>query len=92
MSAVSDGGMNVYFPYLLVHPDARHHEIGRTLVRLMLVRYRDCRRKILVCPDSRVSFYKAAGWKTARDQTAILLSSLPEHGFTAEETAFTVEP
>ncbi len=78
MSAVSDGGMNVYFPYLLVHPDARHMEIGRTLVRMMLDRYNTCFRKILVCPDQRVHFYESAGWKRADEQTAMLLCTFPE--------------
>lgn len=77
MSAVSDGGMNVYFPYLLVHPAAQHREIGRNLVKLMLAHYGSCCRKILVCPDSRVHFYQSVGWKRAREQTAMLLCTFP---------------
>ncbi len=78
MSAVSDGGMNVYFPYLLVHPAMQHREIGRTLVRMMLEHYQSFSRKILVCPDKRVHFYESAGWQRAEDQTAMLIRTFPE--------------
>ncbi len=78
MTAVSDGGMNVYFPYLLVHPCMQHREIGRTLVKLMLSHYRDCCRKILVCPDERVRFYCSAGWQKAPQQTAMMICTFPD--------------
>ncbi len=77
MSAVSDGGMNVYFPYLLVHPAAQHRNIGRTLVKMMLSHYEDYCRKILVCPDHRVQFYQSAGWQKACEQTAMLICTFP---------------
>ncbi len=78
MTAISDGIMNVYFPYLLVHPEARHKEIGRGLVRLMLAHYRQCYRKILVCPDDRIAFYKSTGLKQAKSQTAMMHCGFPE--------------
>lgn len=78
MSAVSDGGMNVYFPYLLVHPAMQHREIGRTLVKMMLAHYQLCCRKILVCPNSRVRFYQSVGWQTAEAQTAMLICTFPQ--------------
>ncbi len=77
MSAVSDGGMNVYFPYLLVHPSMQGREIGRNLVRLMLAHYQQCYRKILVCPDRRIRFYQSVGLHRAENQTAMLLCSNP---------------
>lgn len=78
MSAVSDGGMNVYFPYLVVHPQAQHREIGRTLVRMMLEYYAPYCRKILVCPDRRIAFYEASGWKRAEEQTAMMICDFPQ--------------
>ena len=75
MTAVSDGGMNVYFPYLLVHPQMQHREIGRTLVKLMLSRYRTCYRKILVCPDRKIPFYRSVGLDKAEEQTAMMRCS-----------------
>ena len=78
MTAVSDGGMNVYFPYLLVHPKMQHREIGRTLVKMMLYRYRDHYRKILVCPDNRVRFYQSTGWQNAHEQTAMMICTFPK--------------
>ena len=76
MTGVSDGGMNVYFPYLLVHPQMQHREIGRTLVKLMLAHYRDCYRKILVCPDRKIPFYRSVGLAEAKEQTAMIRISL----------------
>lgn len=80
MSAVSDGGMNVYFPYLLVHPRAQHAQIGRTLVKMMLAHYRKYFRKILVCPDRRIRFYKSVGWHIAEEQSAMLICDFPDGG------------
>lgn len=78
MSAVSDGGMNVYFPYLLVHPSAQHREIGRTLVSMMLRHYDGFCRKILVCPDKRIPFYQSSGWQKAENQTAMMICNFPK--------------
>ncbi len=78
MSAISDGGMNVYFPYLLVHPQAQHREIGRTLVQMMLEYYASYCRKILVCPDRRIAFYESSGWKQAEAQTAMMICDFPQ--------------
>ncbi len=78
MSAISDGGMNVYFPYLLVHPQAQGAEIGRTLVKMMLERYSAYCRKILVCPNKRIRFYTSAGWKQAEEQSAMMICNFPE--------------
>ncbi len=78
MSAISDSGMNVYFPYLLVHPQAQGAQIGRTLVKMMLERYGDYYRKILVCPNKRIRFYTSAGWQQAEEQSAMMICNFPE--------------
>ena len=36
MSAISDGGMNVYFPYLLIDPEYHGKGLGKITVEKML--------------------------------------------------------
>ena len=72
MTAVSDGGMNVFFPYLLLHPDVQGKGIGRELVRQMLARYADTYRKVLVCNADKAAFYEKCGLTTQQDQRPMM--------------------
>ena len=62
MSAISDGGMNVYFPYLLIDPDITEKDWEKiTVEKNALKKYGGFYRKILVCSNEKVPFlYKNA--------------------------------
>lgn len=72
MSAISDGGMNVYFPYLLIHPDYQGNGLGKRLVTKMFEIYSDFYRKILICSNEKKGFYSACGMSVQDDQSPMI--------------------
>lgn len=60
MSAISDGGMNVYFPYLLIDPEYHGKGLGKITVEKMLEKYGGFYRKILVCSNEKYRFIQNA--------------------------------
>ena len=75
MTAISDGGMNVYFPYLLINPEYHGKGIGRELVRRMLTKYNGYYRKILACNADKAPFYEKCGFKCCDDQRPMMIIS-----------------
>lgn len=75
MTAVSDGDMNVFFPYLLINEDYRGKHIGRTIVSMMLKRYRNYYRKVLVCDRDKAGFYEKSGFKSEKNQCPMMITN-----------------
>lgn len=73
MTAISDGAMNVFFPYLVIHPDFQGRGIGRELVSRMLGKYSGVYRKILVCNEDKAAFYEKCGLHCEPDQRPMML-------------------
>ncbi|MBQ8904984.1 MAG: GNAT family N-acetyltransferase [Ruminococcus sp.] len=73
MTAVSDGAMNVFFPYLAVHPDSQGKGVGKEMVARMLQKYGDVYRKILVCNEDKTAFYEKCGLRYEPDQRPMFL-------------------
>ncbi len=72
MSAVSDGGMNVYFPYLLIDPKYQGKGFGKMLTEKMLQRYSNFYRKILICSNEKIPFYEKCGMTPYTDQCPMM--------------------
>jgi GNAT superfamily N-acetyltransferase len=62
INSLSDGALNVYFPYLLVRPEYQGTGIGKRLVALMLDNYKGVARKSLIAFDEQVKFYERCGF------------------------------
>lgn len=73
MTAISDKGMNVYFPYLLVRPEYQKSGIGITICSKMLDYYNKYYRKMLFCDDSKVDFYKKSGFYKEDGANALII-------------------
>lgn len=65
-NSISDGTLNVYFPYLLVKPEYQKRGIGKKLVETILEEYKDYARKVLIAEGYAVDFYKKFGFKVDR--------------------------
>ena len=72
MSAISDGSMNVYFPYLLIDPEYHGKGFGKMLAEEMLKKYSNFYRKILICSNEKVPFYKKCGMDVPEDQLPMI--------------------
>lgn len=63
INSLSDGVLNVCFPYLLVRPEYQGTGIGKKLVKLMLEEYKGHARKSLIAFDEQVRFYERCGFR-----------------------------
>jgi GNAT superfamily N-acetyltransferase len=63
INALSDGNLNVYFPYLLVRPQYQGTGIGKRLVSLMIDQYKGCVRKSVIAFDEQLKFYERCGFR-----------------------------
>lgn len=61
-SAVSDGALVVYYPYLVVHPDYQRRGIGRQIMSRLAERYAGFDQQVLLADDCAVGFYAKCGF------------------------------
>ncbi len=66
VNAISDGALVVYYPHLLVAPDAQHHGIGSTLLARIQERYHGFHQQVLLAYSHAVGFYQRSGFVVAQ--------------------------
>lgn len=76
MSALSDGFMTAYFPYLVVRPEYQKRGIGTTIVQKVLENYRSCGRKVLIAYDDAAPFYEKCGFNVGEGKLPMSISWL----------------
>ena len=76
MSALSDGFMTAYFPYLVVRPNYQKRGIGTAIVQRMLENYSSCGRKVLIAYDHAVPFYEKCGFDVGEGKLPMSISWL----------------
>ena len=74
--AMSDGIMNAYVHYLLVHPDYQGMEIGRKLVEMVKEKYKDFLRIAVIGYDTEISFYENCGFEKSTESSPLFITSL----------------
>ncbi len=75
LNAMSDGVMNAYFQYMVVHPDYQSQGVGRELMSVMLDGYKHLHRKALIAYDTAVGFYESMGFESGGGKHAMMMSS-----------------
>lgn len=76
MNSLSDGFMTAYFHYLLIRPEYQGIGIGKKLVNMMLKKYEEYPRKILIAYDKEIEFYKYCGFEVAQGKTPMFVTDL----------------
>lgn len=76
VNVLSDGIMNAYLHYVLVHPDYQGHGIASKLIKLFLEEHKDYMRRVIISYPESVSFYEKNGFKVAPDKTTLFLTNL----------------
>ena len=66
-NALSDGHLVVYYPHLLVHPDAHGKGVGRQIMEAFEVQYAGMHMQILVSDGETTKFYEKCGFEQAGD-------------------------
>lgn len=62
-NAISDGELVVYFPHLIVHPDHQKTGIGKSLMEIMLTKYKHCDQKVVISHKEATKFYQKLGFE-----------------------------
>lgn len=76
INALDDGVMTAYVHYLLVNPEYQGKGVGKELIRLILDKYKDYLRIVLISYDKEVEFYKRCGFAVGQEKTPMFITSL----------------
>lgn len=79
MNALSDGIMNVFFLYLIVHPDYQKKDVGQKLVELMLREYKDYARKMVIAYDEAFEFFQKCGFEVGENNVPMFVTYLTNY-------------
>jgi len=74
INSLSDGVLNVSFPYLLVRPEYQGMGIGKQLIMLMLKEYKGYARKNLIAFDEQVKFYERCGFRVGTGTSPMVIN------------------
>jgi len=78
-NAISDGHLVVYFPHMLVHPDAQRQGIGRQMMTLLLDKYAGFHQLMLTADGDAIDFYKSLGFSRAGKTEPMWIYGGTEH-------------
>jgi len=78
-NAISEGHLVAYFPHMLVHPAHQRRGIGRAMVQLLMVRYKDFHQLMLTADGDAVGFYERVGFTRAGKTIPMWVYSGTEH-------------
>jgi len=79
-NAISDQGLVVYYPHLLVLPEYRRRGIGREIMKRLMNRYRGFHQHMLVAESKAAAFYRACGFVRAGKTVPMWVFAGTEHG------------
>lgn len=71
VTAVSDGAMCVYFPYVAVHPDYQGQGWGRRLMEEALSSYSGFHHVALIAYADKTGFYEKTGFVNESDKASL---------------------
>jgi Acetyltransferases len=76
INSLDDGVMTAYVHYLLINPAYQGQGIGKELVRLVLEKYKDYLRIVLIAYDKEIGFYEQCGFEVGKETTPMAITSL----------------
>jgi GNAT superfamily N-acetyltransferase len=79
-NAISDEGLVVYYPHLLVLPEYQRRGIGREIMKRLMNRYRGFHQHMLIAESKAVAFYRACGFMRAGKTVPMWVFAGTEHG------------
>jgi len=71
VTAISDGAMCAYFPYVAIHPDYQGRGLGRRLLRSALEPYRGFHHVTLISYADKEGFYLRNGFSAGAGKAAL---------------------
>ena len=74
MNSLADGVMNVFFLYLIIHPDYQKKGVGQKLVEVMLSKYKGYVRKMIMVYDDALEFFQKCGFEVWENSVPMLVT------------------
>ena len=74
MNSLADGVMNVFFLYLIIHPDYQKKGVGQKLVEVMLSKYKGYVRKMVMVYDEALEFFQKCGFEVWENSVPMLVT------------------
>ena len=74
MNSLADGVMNVFFLYLIIHPDYQKKGVGQKLVEVMLSKYKGYVRKMVMVYDDALEFFQKCGFEVWENSVPMLVT------------------
>ena len=78
-NAISDQGLVVYYPHLLVLPKYQRHGIGREIMKRLMKHYRGFHQHMLVADPKADAFYRQCGFSRAGKTVSMWVYKGKEH-------------
>jgi len=75
INALDDGIMTAYVHFLLVNPEYHGKGIGKELLRLVMEKYKDYLRILLISEENATEFYQNSGFVADKTTTAMFRDS-----------------
>ncbi len=79
MNALSDGVMNVFFLYIVIHPDYQKKGVGKKMVELMLHKYNSYARKMILAYDEALDFFQKCGFEVGENIMPMFVTYLTNY-------------
>lgn len=79
-NAISDHGLVVYYPHLLVLPEYQNKGIGREIMKRLMKCYRGFHQHILIAEFKAAGFYRKCGFTRAGKTVSMWIFTGTEHG------------
>lgn len=78
-NAISDKGLVVYYPHLLVLPEYQRQGISREIMKRLMKRYRGFPQHMLVADPKAAAFYRKCGFTRAGKTISMWVYKGKEH-------------
>lgn len=76
-SAIDDGVLTAYVPYLLIDPNYQHMGIGKQLLRNIKAKYKDYLYLLLISEkESLINFYESEGFTIPKNTFAMVIENI----------------
>jgi GNAT superfamily N-acetyltransferase len=79
-NAITDGGLVVYYPHLLVHPDYQRRGIGREIMRQLVARYEGFHQHAILADSEAAPFYRECGFTEPSGVRPMWIYAGSDHG------------
>jgi ribosomal protein S18 acetylase RimI-like enzyme len=76
INVLDDGIMTAYIHYLLIMPEYQHCGIGKSLIKMVIDKYKSFLRILLIAYGSEIGFYKRCGFEIGEEKVPMFITGL----------------